>query len=67
MQVIYIIFDKLYKHTLFLFFALNAHILKIPGIKLIKNGFTNDKPKLIILSLIRYIWLFIYIPQKQVI
>ena len=50
---------------LFLSFVLNAGILNIPGIKNIPKGYNNDNKKLIIESLIKCNWVFIYIPQKQ--
>ena len=56
---------NLYKHFLSFFLALNAGILKIPGNKYKPNGYTNDNEKLIKVSVISTIWVFLYTPQKQ--
>ena len=56
---------NLYRHFLSLFLALNAEILKNPGNKFIPNGYNIDKPKLINVSLINIISVFIYTTQKQ--
>ena len=45
--------ENLYKH--FLFLPRKALILKIPGIKYDPNGYINDNPKLIAVSLIKWI------------
>ena len=44
-----------------------AGILNIPGNKYITNGSTKDNPKLIKVSFIKWIWVFNYTPQKQLI
>ena len=54
---------NLYMHSLSLFFK--DGILKIPGNKLIMNGYNNDNPKLINVSLIRWICVFLYTAQKH--
>ena len=54
-----------YIHSLSLFFDLKAGILKIPGNRLKQNGYTIDKQKLIIVSFIKIICVFIYTMQKQ--
>ena len=45
--------------------ALNAGILNIPGIKFNPNGYSIDNPKLIKVSLINIIWVFLYTAQKE--
>ena len=45
--------------------SLKADILNIPGNKDIPRGYIIDKQKLIIISLIRWVWVFTYIAQKQ--
>ena len=44
---------------------LKEGILKHPGIKDNINGYTNDDPKLVSVSFINIVWVFIYTPQKQ--
>ena len=44
---------------------LKEGILKHPGIKDSINGYTNDDPKLVSVSFINIVWVFIYTPQKQ--
>ena len=52
-------------HFLSLFLALNEGILKIPGNKLIPNGYNIDKAKLINVSLNKKVWVFPHTPQKH--
>ena len=52
-------------HDLSTFLVLNAGILNIPGIKLIKNGKMEEIPKLNNESFIKCFWVFSYIQQKQ--
>ena len=52
-------------HLNFLFFNFKAVILKSPGINDSANGYTNDNPKLIPVSLINIIWVFLYTAQKH--
>ncbi len=47
------------------FEAFNAGILKIPGNKFNPNGYIMDIPKLIKVSVINRICVFLYTPQKQ--
>ena len=56
---------NLYKHSLFAFFALNEIILKMPGIRYNNKGYIKDNPKLIRVSLIRWICVFLYTAQKH--
>ena len=56
---------RIYKYFLSLFFALNTGILKNPGIKFKPNGYIIDKVKLIMVSIINIIWVFLYTAQKQ--
>ena len=49
------------------FLAFKAGILNIPGIKLKIKGIKKEVVKLINESLIRWFWVFIYMPQKQII
>ena len=58
---------KLYKHLLFFCGLAKAGILKIPGIKYKANGINKDNNRLEPESLIRWICVLTYIPQKQVI
>ena len=55
----------LYIHCLSFFFALKAGILNIPGNKFKPNGYIIDVAKLINVSLIKIIWVFVYTAQKQ--
>ena len=59
--------DNIYKHFLSLFFALSEQILKIPGIKYIPKGYNKGVINPIIESFIKWICVFLYTPQKQVI
>ena len=52
-------FLKYCKHSLSLFFALNAGILKNPGNKFNPIGYNIDKPKLVNESLINIFCVFI--------
>ncbi len=49
----------------FFFLEFNAGILNIPGIKYVQNGYINDNPKLKTVSFIKWICVWMYIPQKQ--
>ena len=64
-QIIWRIWLNLYINSWSLFDDFSAGILKIPGNKLIPNGYINDNPKLIIVSLKRGIWVLAYIAQKH--
>ena len=55
----------LYIHCLSFFFALKAGILNIPGNKFKPKGYIIDVAKLINVSLIKIIWVFVYTAQKQ--
>ena len=59
--------DILYNIILFGFITFKAGILNIPGNRYKIKGINNDIIKLIIESFIRWIWVFIYTPQKHVI
>ena len=50
---------NLNKHILSLFFALKAGILNIPGNRYKPNGYTIEIPKLIKVSIIKIIWVFL--------
>ena len=54
-----------YKHFLSLFLDFKAAILKIPGNKFNPNGYIIDITKLIKVSIINIICVFLYTPQKQ--
>ena len=56
---------KLYIIFLSFWGALKAGILNKPGNKYIPRGYIIDNPKLIIVSFIRWIWVFLYIAQKE--
>ena len=67
-QLIYINWINLlilYKHFLSFFIDFNDEILKIPGNKLKQNGYNKDSPKLKSVSLIRWIWVFLYKAQND--
>ena len=55
----------MYKHDLSRFLLLNAGILNIPGIKLIKKGKIVESARLNKESLIKCNWVLLYIQQKQ--
>ena len=50
---------RIYKYFLSLSFALNAGILKNPGSKFKPRGYIMDKEKLIKVSIINIIWVFL--------
>ena len=54
-----------YMHFLSLFFALNAGIRKNPGNKFNPKGYNIEILKLINVSFINIIWVFLYTAQKQ--
>ena len=56
---------NLYRPSLFLSFFLKEGILNIPGNKYIANGYTNEREKLIKVSLIKIIWVFTKTAQKH--
>ena len=56
---------NLYRHSLFLFFALKEGILNMPGNKLNPKGYIMDSKKLDRASLNNKYWVLIYIVQKQ--
>ena len=60
-----IICDNLYKHDLLPFLSCKAGILNIPGNRFITNGKIKEILKLNKESLIKCIWVFWYIQQKQ--
>ena len=64
-QINSIIWDNLYIHDLSPFLLLNAGILNIPGIRLIKIGKMEEIAKLNNESFIKCFWVFSYIQQKQ--
>ena len=47
------------------FLYLRAGILSKPGMRLIGKGYKREVAKLIRVSLIRYVWVFLYTAQKQ--
>ena len=55
---------NLYKHFLSLLGDLKAGIRKNPGIKFNPKGYSIDKAKLIKVSFIKIIWVFLYTAQK---
>ena len=55
----------LYRIFLSLFFAFNDGILKMPGNILIAKGYKFDNTKLINVSLIKIICVFLYTAQKH--
>ena len=57
----------LISNIIFLLFlgAFSDGSLNIPGIKNKPMGYNKDIPKLIIVSLIRWIWVFLYMAQKH--
>ena len=59
--------ENLYKYFPEWFSILKDAILNIPGIRFTTNRYINDAIKLIKVSLIRWIWVLTYIPQKHVI
>ena len=58
----WIILLNLYKNLLPFF---KEDILTIPGNKFNNKGYTNDNPKLIKVSLIKWIWVFLYTAPKH--
>ena len=60
-----IILLNLYNHFLSLLGALKAVIRKNPGTKFSPRGYIIDNTKLIEVSSIRIIWVFLYTAQKH--
>ena len=63
--IIYIIatiVEITYKHF---FLCLRAGILNKPGIRLIAKGYKSEVAKLMRVSLMRYVCVFLYTAQKQ--
>ena len=60
-----IILLNLYKHFLSFLGALKAGIRKNPGTKFSPRGYNIDNAKLIEVSSIRIIWVFLYTAQKH--
>jgi len=50
---------NLYKHSLLSFPGFKAGIRNIPGTKQRKNGYSKYNPKLITVSFIKRIWVFL--------
>ena len=61
----WIIWLSIYKAFLSFLAALNAGILNNPGSRYIPSGYIIDNPKLIRVSLIRCIWVLVYIQQND--
>ena len=66
-QIIWSNFENLYIQPLSFLTALRAVILNKPGIKYITKGYIKEVIKPIMVSDIKWICVFLYTPQKQVI